>query len=52
MRTVKTDQTGQTPRLIRVFAGHTRTLLVLSCCGSFFLSTRVSLYQLMTRDVT
>ena len=23
MRTVKTDQTGQTPRLIRIFAGHT-----------------------------
>ena len=30
------DQTGQMPRLIRVFAGRTLTLLVLSCHGSFF----------------
>ena len=29
------DQTGRMPRLIRVFAGHTVTLLVLSCCGSY-----------------
>ena len=28
------DQTGRMPRLIRVFAGHTVTLLVLSCRGS------------------
>ena len=28
------DQTGQTPRLIWVFAGRTITLLVLSCRGS------------------
>ena len=28
------DQTGRMPRLIRVFAGHTLILLVLSCCGS------------------
>ena len=28
------DQTGQMPRLIWVFAGHTLTLLVLSCRGS------------------
>ena len=28
------DQTGQMPRLIWVFAGRTLTLLVLSCCGS------------------
>ena len=28
------DQTGRMPRLIRVFAGYTITLLVLSCCGS------------------
>ena len=29
------DQTGQMPRLIWVFAGRTVNLLVLSCCGSF-----------------
>ena len=29
------DQTGRTPRLIWVFAGHTTTLLVLSCRGLF-----------------
>ena len=29
------DQTGQMPRLIRIFAGHTLVLLVLSCHGSF-----------------
>ena len=29
------DQTGRMPRLIRVFAGCTAILLVLSCCGSF-----------------
>ena len=29
------DQTGQTPRLIWVFAGRTLTLLVLSCRSSF-----------------
>ena len=29
------NQTGQMPRLIWVFAGHTVTLLVLSCCGSY-----------------
>ena len=28
------DRTGRMPRLIRVFAGHTVTLLVLSCSGS------------------
>ena len=31
---VKTDRTGQIPRLIWVFAGHTFILLVLSCHGS------------------
>ena len=31
------DQTGRMPRLIWVFAGHTCTLLVLSCCGSYFI---------------
>ena len=31
------DQTGWMPRLIWVFAGHTITLLVLSCRGSYFL---------------
>ena len=34
MQIVKTDQTGQMPRLIRVLAGRILTLLVLSCCGS------------------
>ena len=29
------DQTGRMPRLIWVFAGHTATLLVLSCRGSY-----------------
>ena len=29
------DQTGRMPRLIRVFAGRTLILLVLSCHGSF-----------------
>ena len=33
------DQTGQMLRLIWVFAGHTAILLVLSCHGSFVLST-------------
>ena len=37
MQTAKTsDQTGRMPRLIRVFAGHTVTLLVLSYRGSFY----------------
>ena len=38
------DQTGRMPRLILVFAGHTLTLLVLSCRGSdvFFM-----IYQLI-----
>ena len=31
MRTAKTDQSGQMPRLIWVFAGRTLILLVLSC---------------------
>ena len=35
MRTAKTDQTGQMPRLIWVFAGRTAILLVLSCRSSF-----------------
>ena len=39
MRTAKTDQTGRMPRLIRVFAGHTLTFLVLSCCGSHTILT-------------
>ena len=34
------DQTGQTSRLIRVFAGRTTTLLVLSCRGSLILKGR------------
>ena len=32
------DQTGQMPRLIWVFAGRTLTLLVLSCPGSYYWS--------------
>ena len=32
------DQTGWMPRLIWVFAGHTVTFLVLSCCGSYGMS--------------
>ena len=32
------DQTGRMPRLIRVFAGRTTTLLVLSCRGSYYSS--------------
>ena len=39
MRTAKTDQTGQMPRLIRVFAGCTLILLVLSWVGSFMILT-------------
>ena len=31
------DQTGRMPRLIWVFTGCTHTLLVLSCCGSFYI---------------
>ena len=30
------DQTGRIPRLIRVFAGRTSILLVLSCTCSFY----------------
>ena len=36
-----TDQTGQMPRLICVFAGHTLILLVLSCRGSNVLQDSV-----------
>ena len=35
------DQTGRMPRLIWVFAGRTLILLVLSCCGSFFVKMKV-----------
>ena len=34
------DQSGRRPRLIWVFAGRTVTLLVLSCCGSFYSPTQ------------
>ena len=39
------DQTGRMPRLIWVFAGRTRILLVLSCCGShgFFVAPYVNI---------
>ena len=33
MRTVKTDQTERTPRLIPVFLGRKVIVFVLSCCG-------------------
>ena len=36
-----TDQTGQMPRLIWVFAGRTVILLVLSCHGSFSVTTSI-----------
>ena len=36
------DQTGQMPRLIGVFAGHTLILLVLSCHGSFLDTVLIS----------
>ena len=39
MWTAKTGQTGRMPRLSRVFAGHTLTLLVLSCRGSHTILT-------------
>ena len=50
MRTAKTDQTGQLPRLIRVFIGRTLTLLVLSCRGSIlvFQSFWISLHQVFS----
>ena len=35
MRTAKTDQTGRMPRLNRICAGRTTTLLVFSRRGSF-----------------
>ena len=34
MRTAKTDQTEQMPRLIPVFLGPKVIVFVLSCCGS------------------
>ena len=40
------DQTGRMPRLIRVFAGRTLTLLVLSCRSSY----RSSIH--MSHDIT
>ena len=38
------DQTGRIPRLIRVFAGRTAILLVLSCRGSYTLGPKYSRY--------
>ena len=38
------DQTGQMPRLIWVFAGRTLTLLVLSCRGSYNIGSHVTLW--------
>ena len=49
------DQTGQMPKLISVFAGRTVTLLVLSCCGSSFKCTDMLLNnssQLLPTDWT
>ena len=45
MRTAKTDQTGP----IRVFAGRTLTLLVLSCRGSFVNLAKLEIGQLFTQ---
>ena len=39
------DQTGQTPRLIWVFAGRTHILLVLSCRGSYYASLTMILFN-------
>ena len=44
------DQTGQMPRLIWVFAGRTLTLLVLSCCGSYYLCCPCS-FRLRKREL-
>ena len=38
------DQTGRMPRLIWVFAGHTFTLLVLSCRGSIDVRDRAAIH--------
>ena len=46
--TAKTDQTGQMPRLIWVFAGRKVTSLVLSCRGSFY-SNKMAI--IMTRKI-
>ena len=43
------DQTGWMPRLTRVFAGRTATLLVLSCRGSYSFRLIPSLTQLSTQ---
>ena len=40
------DQTGQMPRLIRIFAGRTVTLLVLSCRGSIMMVANNGKYSL------
>ena len=42
------EQTWRMPRLIWVFAGSTLTLLVLSCCGSFYPQLSCSLYIIYT----
>ena len=50
MRTAKTDQIGQMPRLTEFFAGHTLILLVLSCRDSlknYYL--RSSLFSLSSK---
>ena len=44
MWTAKTDQTGQMPRLICVFAGRILTLLVLSYRGSYVHYSMVKSY--------
>ena len=47
------DQTGRMPRLILVFAGHTVTLLVLSCRGSCLsLCLKLSVVPYMSRSMT
>ena len=36
VRTTKTDQTGQIPRLIWIFTGRTGHFVGFPCCGSYF----------------
>ena len=45
------DQTRWIPRLICVFAGRTVTLLVLSCCGSYFLQLLIGIVNILSEPV-
>ena len=44
------DQTGRMPKLIWVFAGHTRHLFVLSCAGSLWYHVHELLYHAKNRS--